>query len=79
MIVPNKLISYKESIIHKMISLIRDEENENISILDLYIEYKHNYSCIDEFIYSIEVLYILDAIDIDFDRGEISYVKRDKK
>ena len=79
MIVPNKLISYKESIIYKMISLIRDEENENISILDLYIECKHNYSCIDEFIYSIEVLYILDAIDIDFDRGEISYVKRDKK
>ena len=79
MIVPNKLISYKESIIYKMIALIMDEENKNINILELYSKCKHKYSCIDEFIYSIEVLYILDVIDIDFNKGEISYVKRDKK
>lgn len=79
MIVPNKLIKYKESIIYKMLELIKYEERKKIDILDLYYNCKKCYSCIDEFIYSLEVLYILDYIEIDFNRGEVIYVKRNRK
>ncbi len=79
MIVPNKLISYRESIIYKMIIIIDYDNLKKINILDLYNKLKNKYSGIDEFIYSIEVLYILEYIDVDFVTGEINYVKRNKK
>ncbi|MBN8046926.1 hypothetical protein J0A94_03730 [Paraclostridium bifermentans] len=77
MIVPNKIINYKQSIIYKMIKIMEFENSKNLKINDLYIKCSNYYDGIDEFIYSLETLYLLDKIDIDFDKGEIIYVKRD--
>lgn len=79
MIVPNKLVRYKESIIYKMMTIIEHRDNGNIKIADLYNKCKNKYNSVDEFIYSIEVLYILECINIDFIKGEVNYVKRDTK
>nr|WP_312216818.1 ABC-three component system middle component 7 [Clostridioides sp.] len=78
MLIPNKIISYKESIIFKMLKIV-NYKMDKISIVDLYSSVNKYYDNVDEFIYSIEVLYLLSYIDVDFDKGEICYVNRSKK
>ncbi|WP_342745626.1 hypothetical protein [Virgibacillus proomii] len=33
----------------------------------------------DEFIYSLDVLYLLDVIEVDFVRGVVLFVNKDRK
>lgn len=76
MIYPNKHIKIQESIIYKMIALLEDETLKVISVIDLYNKTKPNFNNIDEFIYSLDVLYILDIIEINFNSQLITYVNR---
>ncbi len=74
MIYPNKVINYKDSIIGKML-IILDYLNANgVDIRELYHQTSDHFDEIIEFIYSIEVLNILDIIDYDKKEGLI-YVK----
>lgn len=76
MIYPNKNIKVQDSILYKMTHLLEDVEILEISILDLYNRTKSEFNNIDEYIYSLDVLYILEIIDIDFELEKITYVKR---
>lgn len=76
MIYPNKHIKIEESIIYKMTALLEDDNIKVIGIIELYNKTKHKFSNIDEFIYSLDVLYLLDIINIDFDLELITYVSR---
>lgn len=76
MIYPNKHIKIEDSIIYKMISLLEYETLKIISVIDLYNKTKSNFRNIDEYIYSLDVLYILDIIEIDFNSQLITYVNR---
>lgn len=77
MIYPNKNIRFEESIIYKMISILEKREKLIINIHDLYNETKIKFKNTDEFIVSLDVLYALDMINIDFENENIEYVKRD--
>ncbi|MFD2334385.1 ABC-three component system middle component 7 [Cohnella sp. GCM10020058] len=77
MLTPNKIISFNESIIGKMIVILRHLELGEQSISKLYHQTFHNFDEIDEFIFSLEVLYLLDSIEVDFGKGAIKYVKAD--
>jgi hypothetical protein len=57
MIYPNKHIKIEESIIYKMTTLLEDETINVISITELYNKTKSKFSNIDEFIYSLDVLF----------------------
>ncbi len=76
MIYPNKNIRFEESIIYKMISILEEREKLIINIHELYNETKNKYKNTDEFIISLDVLYALDMINIDFENENIEYVKR---
>lgn len=76
MIYPNKHIKIEESIIYKMIALLEDDTLKIISVIDLYNKTKSNFKNIDEYIYSLDVLYILNIIEIDFNSQLITYVNR---
>lgn len=76
MIYPNKHIKIEDSIIYKMISLLEDDTLKIISVIDLYNQTKSNFKNIDEYIYALDVLYILDIIEIDFNSQLITYVNR---
>lgn len=76
MIYPNKHIQFEESIIYKMIFLLEAQEYSEISITELFTNTISKFQNADEFIYSLDVLYILDEIDIDFENEIIKYVKR---
>lgn len=77
MIYPNKNIRFEESIIYKMISLLEQRERSTINIHELYNETRSKFKNIDEFIISLDVLYALDMINVDFENENIQYVKRD--
>lgn len=77
MIYPNKNIRFEESIIYKMISVLEQREKSTINIHELYNETKSKFKNTDEFIISLDVLYALDMINVDFENEKIEYVKRD--
>ncbi len=70
MITPSKTILFKDSIIFKMTSIL-DEDFEDIPLVDLYKKTKKKFIGIDEFIYSIDALYILGKIDLDLELGKV--------
>lgn len=76
MIFPNKFIKYEESILFKMLSVLEIcQQKEVLGISELYSLTEKKFDGIDEFLYSIDVLHILDTIEVDFNSEEISYVK----
>ena len=77
MIYPNKHIRLEDSIIFKMIEILETGSEKEIGIHELYTKTKKKFKNIDEFIFSLDVLYIMDMINIDFDNEIINYVKRD--
>jgi hypothetical protein len=79
MIVPNKVTSFNESIIGKMTCILTILKEKDISIVELYRRTQQYFEEIDEFILSLDVLYILYTIEVDFDKGVVKYVKRDQK
>lgn len=76
MIVPNKVISFSESIIGKMPIIIKCLSKEEMTLKELFFT-TQDYFEIDEFIYALDVLFLLDAIKVDMDKGVIIYVNKD--
>jgi hypothetical protein len=70
MITPNKAIPFKESLIFKMTSIL-DEDFDDVLLTELYRKTKSNFSGIDEFIYSLDVLYLLGKIELDIEFGKV--------
>jgi hypothetical protein len=75
MIYPNKHIRLEESIIYKMTHVLEHKKRNEINIHELYIVCSSHFSSIDEFILSLDVLYVLDLVDIDFQTETVRYVK----
>lgn len=71
MITPSKTISFKDSIAFKM-TFILDEQFEEISVVELYKNTKRHFLGLDEFIYALDVLYVLGRIDMDIELGKIT-------
>lgn len=72
MLLPNKFISFDESILNKLPIIIAAMEND-INISDLYFKVEKKINGIDEFIYAIDTLYALDFLDVDFSTRTVSY------
>ncbi|WNK40737.1 ABC-three component system middle component 7 [Pantoea agglomerans] len=64
MIVPNKATPLKESILFKMLAIL-EEDFEIIGLLELYDETSHLFEGIDEFVFSLDVLFILEKIKVN--------------
>lgn len=76
MIYPNKHITFEESIIFKMISILENSNDYEVDIRELFKRTKKKFKNADEFIYSLDVLYVLDMIEVDFSNETVKYVKR---
>lgn len=70
MITPSKTISFKDSITFKMLHIL-DMQFEEISIGELYKNTKGKFLGLDEFIFSLDVLYVLGVVDVDLELGKI--------
>lgn len=76
MIYPNKHITFEESIIFKMISILENSSEYEVDIHELFKRTKKKFKNADEFIYSLDALYVLDMIEVDFSNETVKYVKR---
>ena len=72
---PNKVTSYKESVLSKFPVVLEVLVEREISLVELYEKTKHKYSCLDEYIEVIDCLYALGKIGFDEGRETIYYVK----
>lgn len=73
MITPNKFISFDESILSKL-NIILDLGFDEIEIGRLYKETYKKFDGVDQFIYAIDILYILGRIEVDFITRTVKYV-----
>lgn len=77
MIVPNKVMSFSDSIIGKMPIILKKLSYKELLIHELYIVTENHFDGIEEFIYALDVLYLLDAINVDFEKGVVKYAGKD--
>jgi hypothetical protein len=78
MIYPNKHIRIEDSIIYKMLAVLEAQNDSEMNIHDLYSKIKNKFSNTDEFILSLDVLYVLDMIEVNFNTETIKYANRNK-
>jgi hypothetical protein len=71
MITPSKFISFEQSILSKLPALL--VEKNQIGIHDLYGAVADRFESVDQFIFALDVLYVLDKVNVDFDSGVVSY------
>lgn len=60
-----------------MVSILEKQDEQSISIHELFSETKDKFDNIDEFIISLDVLYCLNMIDVDLENEIIEYATRD--
>lgn len=72
MITPNKFISFDQSVLAKLPAMLINAKT--IGIHDLYAKVSSSFENVDEFMYALDVLYILDKVDVDFDLKTVTYV-----
>jgi hypothetical protein len=73
MITPNKVIPLEGSALG-LVGLILEKGPKPISLLGLYGAVADEFESADQFILSMDVLYLLDRIDVD-EAGLVIYVK----
>lgn len=71
MITPNKFISFDQSVLAKLPAMLVDEKT--ISIHDLYTKVSNEFENVDEFMYALDVLYVLNKVNVDFDLKTVTY------
>jgi len=76
-ILPNKLIPLRESVIGKITSILPKIEEKSYNVLDLYLKNQKKFEDINQYILTLDILYILEKIEFDADTGRVFYVKKD--
>lgn len=64
MIVPNKAISYDESILSKLPLILKRVGTAKISVVTLYHETKSSFTDISQFLIALDTLFLLEKINI---------------
>ena len=71
---PNKVITYKESILPKFPVILKIVRNADITPNNLYKRVKGQFEDIGEYLEVLDCLYALGKIELDEKRGVIHYV-----
>lgn len=72
---PNKITSYKESILSKLPIILNELRDNQVSINDIYMKNERKFESIDQFIDALDCLYALGKIQYDEESERIVYVK----
>ena len=71
---PNKVTSYQESILSKLIVLLDALCNRDISLTELYSVTQQNFSDMSEFIDALDVLFALNKLEYNEEVEVLHYV-----
>ena len=64
MIVPNKAISYENSLLSKLPHSLKDLSNQSLSVLDLYQKSKKDFNNVNQSLLAMDTLYLLKKIEL---------------
>lgn len=78
MILPNKLISFQDCILAKTVYILEKIIDSDLSVIELYEQVEVHFEDLNEYMLSLDVLYVLDKIKYNEDLRVIQYVKKDK-
>ncbi len=73
MITPNKVITLRESALGRAPIILRNKASKD-NLTDLYNRVHKDFESIDQFLLTLDVLYILGQIEIDLSTGVLTYV-----
>lgn len=59
---PNKIVSYDESILSKAVVLLEILSKKDMNIMDLYSASKKQYKSVSDYIETLDCLYLLNKI-----------------
>lgn len=74
MLFPNKLFSYNESILPKLLVVIKELKKKPLGVRELYQKVIRNMSGVNEYIDVLDCLYALHKIEYDEKEGVLHYV-----
>lgn len=63
MIVPNKAISYEESLLSKLPCILELLTIQGVSVSDLFQKLRKDFDNVNQFLLAMDTLYILNKID----------------
>ncbi len=63
MIVPNKAISYEESLLSKLPRILELLTIQGVSVSDLFQKLRKDFDNVNQFLLAMDTLYILNKID----------------
>ena len=71
---PNKVLPVAESILPKLPLILEKLRENNYSILSLYEDTQEKFNDVNEFIFALDVLFVLDKIEFIEGLKELKYV-----
>lgn len=74
MLLPNKLITYNDSILPKLIIVLEELQKQSYEVNVLYKKVIGSLSGVNEFIAILDCLYLLEKIEYDETEGVLHYV-----
>ncbi|WP_017756039.1 ABC-three component system middle component 7 [Calidifontibacillus oryziterrae] len=74
MIIPNKITPFKESIISKIPYVLNVLQQQNENPVDLWEKVQSHFEDINEFILTLDVAFVLSALEYLEDSEELIYV-----
>ncbi len=72
MITPNKVVSLDSSVIGKIGHILKVGPLP-VRVDELFADVGDKFESVDQFLLALDVLYILDRIDIDFEQQRVVY------
>ena len=76
MILPNKLISFKDCILSKSIYILEKISDSDFSVIELYEKVETHFEDLNEYMLALDVLYVLGKIKYDEELRVIQYVEK---
>ena len=76
MIVPDKLVSFQDSIIAKSVYILKELQNNELVVSDLFIATKEYFEDVSEFLLALDTLYLLGKINLNDKSQVIQYAEK---
>ena len=76
MIFPDKLVSFQDSIIAKSVYILKELQNNELVVSDLFIATKEYFEDVSEFLLALDTLYLLGKINLNDNSQVIQYAEK---
>lgn len=76
MIFPDKLVSFQDSIIAKSVYILKELQNNELVVCDLFIATKEYFEDVSEFLLALDTLYLLGKINLNDKSQVIQYAEK---